>query len=110
MTSTLLPKIYSKFVLVIKVAIIANNGLDYYEYTDNSSYFCNLCYSMIVEKKILKFGSANCINILPCQKYPDILSDLTLVKEAFIVCAQPILSIIKLRPSKTGLTALYYWI
>ncbi|WP_375449087.1 DUF6570 domain-containing protein [uncultured Nostoc sp.] len=63
---------------------------------------------MIIEKKIPKFGSANCINVSPCQKYPDILSDLTPVEEAFIACAHPVMLIIKLRPSGSGSSALYY--
>ena len=65
---------------------------------------------MIIEKKISKFRSANCINVSGCQKYPDILINLTLVKKAFIACAYPVMSIIKLKLSGSGFFTLYYWI
>lgn len=42
---------------------------------------------------------------MPCQKYSDIFSNLTPVKEAFIAYTHLIISVIKLRPSKTGSTA-----
>ncbi len=67
-------------------------------------------YGMIIEKQIPKFGSANCINVLPCQKYSDVLSDLTPIEEAFIACAHPVMFVIKLRPSGTGSTASYHQI
>lgn len=47
----LLTKIYLKFLLAIKTAIIVNNNLDYYRYINNSSYFCKFCYDIIVKKK-----------------------------------------------------------
>ena len=65
---------------------------------------------MIVERQIPKFGSANYINVLPCQNYPDVLSDLTLVEKAFIARAHSVMSVIKLRCSGTGSTASYHQI
>ncbi len=108
--NTLLTKVHLEFVSAIKAAIIVNDDLDYYKRTDNSSYFYNTCYGMIVEKQIPKFGSTNCINVLPYQKYPDVLSNLTFVKKAFIACAHPIISVIKLKPSGTSLTTSYHQI
>lgn len=109
-TGTLLTKVYAKFILAIKDAIIVDDDLDYCRRTGNNFHFCNTYYSMIVEKQILKFGFANCINILLCQEYPDVLSDLTFIKEAFIAFAYPIMSIINLKPSRTSSTAFYHWI
>ncbi len=109
-TGTLLIKANPEFVLAIKAAVIVDDDLDNCGRTDNNSHFCNTCYGIIVEKQIPKFGSANCINVLPYQKYPDVFSDLTFVKKLFIACAHPVMSVIKLRPSKTGSTTSYHWI
>lgn len=107
-TGSLLTRLYPEFVSAIKVGVIVEDDLDCCGCTDNGFQFCKSCYGMIIEKKIPKFGSANCINVSPCQKYPDILSDLTPVEEAFIACAHPVMSIIKLRPSGSGSSASYY--
>lgn len=94
-TGTLLTKAHPEFVSAIEAAVIVDDDLDCCGRTDNGSHFCNSCYGMIVEKKIPKLGSANCINVSPCQKYPDVLSDLTPVEEAFIARAHPVMSVIK---------------
>ncbi len=107
---TLPTKVHLELVLAIEAAIIVDDDLDCWGHTDNSSHFYNTSYGMIVEKQIPKFGSANCINVLPCQKYPDIFSDLTPVKEAFIARVQSVMSVIKLRPSGTDSTASYHQI
>lgn len=106
----MLTKVHSEFVLAIKATVIFNDDLDYCGYTNNSSHFCNTCYGIIVEKQIPKFGFVNCINVLPCQKYPDVLSDLIPVKEVFIACAHLVISVIKLKPSGTRSTASYHQI
>lgn len=93
--SILLTKVY------IKATVINNNNLDCYGHTNNSFHFCKSCYSMIVKKKYQNF---DCINVLPCQKYFDILSNLTFIKKVFIACAYSIMFVIKLIPSKTSLT------
>lgn len=107
-TSTLLIKEHSELVSVIKVSVIVDDDLDRYGHTNNNSHFCNFYYNMIIEKKIPKFGSSNCINNLPCEKYPDVSSDLTFVKESFVICAHPLVSVINLRPSITSSTASYH--
>lgn len=109
-TSFLLTKIHSKFVSTIKAGIMVKNNLDYYRYTDNGFQFCKSYYSMIIKKKISKFGSANCINVLFCQKYLDILIDLMSIKKAFIAYIHLIMSNIKLKYSSFDFFALYYWI
>ncbi len=109
-TGTLLTKIHPEFVSAIEVAVIVDDDLDYCGRTDNSSHFCNTCYSIIIEKQISKFGSTNYINVLLCQKYPEVLNDLPLIKEAFIACAHSVISVIKLRPSIIGLTTSYHLI
>lgn len=101
-------KIYLNFVLAIEAAVIINNNHDYFAYIDNRSHFCKSFYYMIVEKKISKFGSANYINVLSYWKYSNVFSDLTFVKKIFVICPYLIMSIIKLRFSKTGLSIFYY--
>lgn len=107
-TGSLLTRLYPEFVSAIEAGVIVEDDLDCCGYTDNGFQFCKSCYGIIIEKKILKFGSANCINVSPCQKYPDILRDLPLVEEAFIARAHPVMSIIKLRPSGSSSSASYY--
>lgn len=107
-TSILLTKIHSEFILVIEAAIIVNDDLNYCGRADNRFHFCNFCYDMIIEKKILKFGSANYITILLCPKYPVVFSNLTLIKKAFIACTHFVMFVIKLKPNGTYLTASYH--
>lgn len=107
-TGSLLTRVYPEFVSAIEASVIVKNDLDYCGYTDNGFQFCKSCYGMIIEKKIPKFGSANCINVSPCQKYSDILSDLTLVEKTFIARAYSVMLIIKLKLSGSGSSALYY--
>lgn len=104
----MLIRVYLEFVSVIKVAVIIKDDLDYYGYTDNSSYFCKSYYDMIFKKKIPKFGSANCMNISLYWKYSAVFNDLSFIKEIFIACAHPIMSIIKLRLSGSGIFVLYH--
>lgn len=106
--NTWLTKVYLDFIMAMEAAVIAIDNLDHYRHTNNDSHFSKSYYSMIVEKMISKFGSAKYINVLPCQKNFDVLSDLTSIKEAFITCAHPIISVIKLILSRTDLTNLYY--
>ena len=49
-TNILLIKVYPECVLAIKAIIIVDDNLDYYRHIDNSSYFCNICYGMIIMK------------------------------------------------------------
>lgn len=95
-------------VLAIKATVIVDDDLDYYRYIHNNSYFCKFYYSIIVKKKISKFGSTNYINILLCQKYLDDLNNLTFIKKTFITCIHSIISIIKCKLSRTSLTTLYH--
>lgn len=101
-------KIYPKFVFTIKIVIIVKDNNYDYKHTDNRFYFCKSYYYIIIDKKIPKFRFANCINILPYQKYFDIFNNLTSVKKAFIICAYLFILIIKLRPSSFSFSTLYY--
>lgn len=103
----LLTRVYLKFISTIKTAVIVKDNLDYYKYTDNNSYFCKSCYSIIFETKILKFGSTNYINFSSYQKYSNVFSNLTFVKKVFIACVYPVMSIIQLRPNSFGTSVLY---
>lgn len=109
-TGILLTKVYPEFVLTIEVTVIVDDDLDCCRHIDNSFYFCNTYYGMIVEKQISKFGFANCINVLPYQKYIDALSNLTPIKEIFIAYVPLIISVIKLSPSGISITTFYHQI
>lgn len=63
-TGIKLNKIYLDFISTIEIAIIGYDNLEYYGYTDNNSHFYNFCNGIIVDIKISKFRSANCINVL----------------------------------------------
>ena len=106
--STLLTRVHPEFVPAIKAIVIVKDNLDCYKRINNGSHLYKSYYCMIVEEKIPKFESVNCINILPCQKYPDVLSNLTFVEEKFIACTHSIMSIIKLRPTGFDSSAFYH--
>lgn len=107
-TGTLLIRVYPDFISIIKAVVIIEDNLDCCRYIDNDFHFCKSCYSMIIKKKIPKFGFANYINVLSYQKYPDILNDLTFVEKTFIVYVYPVILIIKLKSSSFDSFALYY--
>ena len=107
-TGFLLTRVHPEFISAIKAGVIVKDDFDYCKCTDKGFQFCRSCYGMIIEKKIAKFGSANYINVSLCQKYSNILSDLTCVKEAFIASAYLIMSIINLRLGGSGSSTLYY--
>lgn len=106
---TLLTKIHPDLILIIKAVIIVDNNFDCCGRIDNAFYFCKFCYTMIIEKKILKFRSVNYINVLSYQKCFGIFNNLTLIKKVFIACIYPVMFVIKLRSNKTGLSALLYY-
>lgn len=106
--SIILTRVYLDFEFAIEAAIIITNDFNYCRYINASSHFCKSSYTIIVEKKISEFGSANYINILPCQKYLNIFNDLTAIKQTIIAYAHSIISIIKLRLSTSGFFTLYY--
>ena len=94
---TVLTKVHPVFTFAVEAAIIIKDEFDCYGYSDAGFHFCESCYTMVVEKKIPKFGSINCINVSPCQKYTGVLKNLTVVGEAVIAWAHPIMLIMKLR-------------
>lgn len=60
------------------------------------------CYRQNLEFKPPKFGSINSVNVCACRNYPNVLGNLTLVEEAVIDRAYPVILILKLRPSGTS--------
>ena len=92
-TNILLTKVYLEFVLAIKTAIIINNNFYHCGGINNCVYFYNYYYNKIFEKKIVKFESANYINILLFQKYANIFSYLTSIKKVFITFFIPFCSL-----------------
>lgn len=101
-------KVCLQFIFTIKATIIVKNNHNYCRYIDKRSYFCKFYYNMIIEKKILKLGFANYINILFCQKYPNALSNLIFIEKTFIPHIHPILLIIILRFNSSNPYVLYY--
>lgn len=95
---------------MLKAIVITNDNFDYCGCSHSSFHFWKSCYSMIFEKKLLKFRSANCIDVLFCQKYLNFLCNLSLIKEIFITCVYPIIFIRKFGSNKTDSTVLYHWI
>lgn len=106
--NTLLIKLYPDFILVIKAAIIFDHDLNYCKRTNNNSHFYNTYNVMIVEKQISKFSSANCTTILFYQKYANIFYNLAFIEKVFIAYTYIIISIIKLRLSKTYSITFYH--
>ncbi len=70
-------------------------------------YFCQSCVNDIQKSKPPQFCCINDVNTYTCHSYPESLKDLTLVEEAVIARAHPIISIIKLRPSGASISASY---
>ena len=77
--------------------------------------FCKTCYRRILESNPPKFGSTSQIYDCAFQSYPAALDGLTVVKEAVITHAHPLISILKLRPAGASFSASYqriqkYWV
>lgn len=87
--------------------ILVASDLDHCGKREHYFNFCMTCYRQIIESKPPKFGSTSQINVCTCQNYPDALNDLTLVEEAVIARAHPVISILKLRPAGASLSASY---
>ncbi len=85
----------------------SEEGLDICGQNGNHFYFCQSCVNDIQKSKPPRFGYINGINTYTCHSYPESLKDLTLVEEAVITRAHPIISIIKLRPSGASVSASY---
>lgn len=104
----ILTKIHFDFISAIEAAIIVKNNLDCCRYIDIGSYFCKFCYVIVIEKKISKFGSANCINVSSYQKYSNVFNNLIAIEKAIIAYTYPIMLIIKLRSGDFSFFVLYY--
>lgn len=63
-TGIKLNKIYPDFISAIEVTLIGYDTLEYCRYIDNNSHFYNFCNGIILDIKISKFRSTNCINVL----------------------------------------------
>lgn len=74
----------------------SEKGLDTCRQNSDHFYFCQSCVNDIQKSKPPQFGCINGINIYTCHSYPESLKELTLVEEAVIAWAHPIISIIKL--------------
>ena len=95
------------FMLGINSHAFTSLSLDQCGYVRGSFLFCKSCFRYIKDLKFPKFGATNIINVCACQDYPDVFKEITLVEEAVIARAHPIISILKLRPSGASLLASY---
>ena len=83
-------------------------NFDQYEHVRDNFLFCKSCFQHIKELKFLKFGATNIINICAYQDYLVVFKEFTLVEEAVIICAYPIIFILKLKSSGTSLSLSYH--
>lgn len=86
---------------------LLKEGLDTRGQAGDDFCFCQSCVSDIRKIKPPRYGFVNGINTYTCYSYPTVLQDLTLVEEAVIAQAYPIIPIIKLRPSGASVSASY---
>lgn len=87
--------------------ILVASDLDHCSKREHYFNFCIICYRQIIESNLPKFGFTSQINVCICQNYPDAFNNLTLVEEAVITHAHPVISILKLRPAGTSFSASY---
>ena len=66
---------------------------------EGSSIFYDICYATIAASKPSNFGRMNAVNTTCCHQFPTVLNDLTLVEEAIIARAHPMILTLKLRPA-----------
>ena len=97
----------SLFQNCIDCGILAQRHLDCCACHEDAYFFCVTCFNCISKLKPPKFGAANSVNTTFCQSFPEELKDLTLAEEAFIAKAHPVVSILKLKPSKTSASVSY---
>lgn len=67
--------------------------------SDNDIHFCLICSRLFLLGNQLKPGIFNGLPCMDCQLYLPALADLSIAKEAAMVYAYPVISILKLRPS-----------
>ncbi len=60
---------------------------------------CPTCCRSLLRGNRPTFGILNGFPRIDCQSYPPVLADLSLAEKAAIACANPVVSILKLRPS-----------
>lgn len=106
-STSFLHKTDSLFQRCIDRQIFSEATLDNCGQRDNNFSFCQKCFNSISSFKPAKFEAFNFINTTFCQLYPSALDDLTLVEEAVIARAHPVISILKLRPAGVGPAVTY---
>lgn len=82
-------------------------GLDTCGQTGYDFCFYQSCVNNFQKIKPPQYSLVNGINIYIYRRYPIVLHDFTLVEEAVIARAHPIITIIKLRPSGASVSASY---
>ena len=95
------------FQSAIECGVFVQAGLDLCARIEESYSFCSTCFNSIKKLKLPKFGPSNLVNTVPCQLYPEELEGLTFVEEVFIARAHPVISILKLQPSKSSIDVSY---
>ncbi len=76
------------------------SNLDRCGIVDKKFRFCKQCITSLRNGKCPKYGSINKLPRATCQLYPPALDGLSIVEEAAIARAHPVISILKLRPNR----------
>ena len=95
------------FQAAVACQSLAEAALDCCACIEDGYYFCLPCFNSIAKPKPPKLSAANAVNTIFCQSYPKELTHLTLAEEAFIAKAHPVISILKLKPSKSSVGISY---
>jgi hypothetical protein len=101
-------EIYSIGCNDARLHVIGEDRLDSCGHQGSSWNFCPQCFSALSQSKIPKFSAANRVNVTPCQSYPSVLEDLTVVEESLIARCHPVGAVYKMRPGGRASTVNYY--
>ncbi len=80
--------------------LLVISDVDSYSISADSICLCLICYKLLLCGKRPKFEILNGLPYIKCQFYPLILANFSMAKEVAIICAYPVVFILKLRPSR----------
>ena len=85
--------------VISKLLVISN--IDSCSIFEDGTYLCFTCKKLFLLRNRPKFEILNNLLYADCHSYSLALADLSMAKKATIVCAHPVIFILKIRPSKT---------
>ncbi len=91
----------------ITLGLLILSHIDCCAISNNDIHLCLICSRSLSLGNRPKFGILNGLPRMDCQSYPPALADLSMAEEATIACAHPVVSILKLRPSRAFNPAAY---